>query len=60
MDQKKTGQFLKTLRKEKQITQEALAEILHVSNRTVSRWETGSNMRISVCWWNWRNFIRSA
>ena len=44
MDQKKTGQFLKTLRKEKQITQEALAEILHVSNRTVSRWETGSNM----------------
>ena len=44
MDQKKTGQFLKTLRREKQITQEALAEILHVSNRTVSRWETGSNM----------------
>lgn len=41
MDQKKTGQFLKTLRREKQITQEALAEILHVSNRTVSRWETG-------------------
>lgn len=41
MDQKKIGQFLKTLRKEKSITQEGLAETLHVSNRTISRWETG-------------------
>lgn len=44
MDQKKIGAFLKTLRKEKNITQEALGETLHVSGRTVSRWETGSNM----------------
>lgn len=44
MDQKKTGQFLKTLRKEKQLTQEGLAEKLGVSGRTVSRWETGTNM----------------
>ena len=44
MDQKKIGGFLKELRKEKNITQEALAEILQVSGRTVSRWETGSNM----------------
>lgn len=44
MDQKKIGLFLKELRKEKNITQEALAEKLAVSNRTVSRWETGSNM----------------
>lgn len=44
MDQKKIGQFLKTLRKEKNITQEVLAETLNVSSRTVSRWETGSNM----------------
>lgn len=44
MDQKKVGQFLKTLRKEKGITQEVLAETLNVSSRTVSRWETGSNM----------------
>lgn len=44
MDQKKTGLFLKTLRKEKNITQEVLAEALNVSSRTVSRWETGSNM----------------
>lgn len=44
MDQKKIGSFLKELRKEKNITQETLAEILKVSGRTVSRWETGTNM----------------
>ena len=44
MDQAKIGSFLKELRKEKQLTQENLAEQLNVSNRTVSRWETGSNM----------------
>ena len=44
MDQKKIGDFLKVLRKEKELTQEQLAQHLHVSGRTVSRWETGSNM----------------
>ena len=44
MDQKKIGSFLKELRKEKGITQEQFAEILCVSGRTVSRWETGNNM----------------
>ena len=44
MNQKKTGEFLKQLRKEKGLTQEQLAEQFYVSGRTVSRWETGSNM----------------
>ena len=44
LDQKKTGQFLKTLRNEKGLTQEQLAAKFNVSNRTVSRWETGSNL----------------
>ena len=44
MDQKKTGEFLKQLRKEKGLTQEQLAERFVVSGRTVSRWETGNNM----------------
>lgn len=35
---------MKALRKEQGLTQEQLAELLHVSGRTVSRWETGSNM----------------
>lgn len=44
MDQQKIGGFLKKLRKEKNLTQEQLAKQLNVSGRTVSRWETGSNM----------------
>ena len=44
MDLVKIGMFLKELRKEKELTQEQLAETLSVSRRTVSRWETGSNM----------------
>lgn len=44
MDQKKIGLFLKKLRIEKGLTQEQLAEKLNVSNRSVSRWETGSTL----------------
>ncbi len=44
MDMKKIGEFLKVLRKERGLTQEQLAEILLVSGRTISRWETGTNM----------------
>lgn len=44
MDQKKIGGFLKELRRDKGITQEQFAEKLGVSGRTISRWETGSNM----------------
>lgn len=44
MNQQKIGGFLKELRKEKGITQEQVAEHFGVAGRTVSRWETGSNM----------------
>ena len=44
MNQRKIGEFLKQLRKEKNLTQEQLAEHFYISSRTVSRWETGSNM----------------
>lgn len=44
MDSKKIGVFLKTLRNEKGLTQEQLAEVFGVSGRTVSRWETGNNL----------------
>ncbi len=44
MDLTKTGKFLQELRKGKGLTQEQLAEQMGVARRTVSRWETGSNM----------------
>lgn len=44
MDQIKIGKFLKECRVNKNITQEKLADILGVSNRSVSRWESGVNM----------------
>ena len=44
MDQKKIGAFLKNLRNEKNLTQEQLAEMLGVTNRSISRWENGINM----------------
>ena len=44
MDQQKVGQFLKELRNEKSVTQAELAEMLGVSNRSISRWENGTTM----------------
>ena len=44
MDMVKIGKLLQELRKEKGFTQEQLAERMGVARRTVSRWETGSNM----------------
>ena len=42
MDLIKTGKFLARLRREAGYTQERLGEKLGVSNKTVSRWETGA------------------
>ena len=44
MNQQKIGGFLKELRKQKGLTQKQFAEIVNVSNRTVSRWENGNNL----------------
>lgn len=41
IDQIKIGKFIAKVRKEKGLTQEGLAEILNVSNRTISKWENG-------------------
>lgn len=41
MDLMKTGKFIAELRKEKGLTQEQLGEKVGVTNKTVSRWETG-------------------
>lgn len=44
MDMQKVGRFLKELRKENNMTQEQLGEKIGVTNKTISRWETGNYM----------------
>ncbi len=44
MNQLATGKFISRKRKEKNYTQEQLAEKLGVSNKTISKWETGKCM----------------
>ncbi len=44
MEQVKTGKFIAKKRKEMNLTQEQLAERLGVSNKTISKWETGKCM----------------
>ena len=42
MDMEKIGSFLAELRKERGLTQEQLGQKLGVTNKTISRWETGN------------------
>ncbi|MBQ7977341.1 MAG: helix-turn-helix transcriptional regulator [Clostridia bacterium] len=42
MDLIKTGKFIAELRKEKNLTQAKLAEILEISEKTISKWECGN------------------
>lgn len=44
MDQIKTGKFIAEMRKEKKLTQRELAELLFISDKTVSKWETGNGL----------------
>lgn len=39
------GQKIKQLRLEKQLSQKQLGEILNVSDKTISKWETGGSLR---------------
>lgn len=44
MDQKKIGRFIAAKRKEKSLTQQALADLVGISNKTVSKWECGNGL----------------
>lgn len=54
MDQQKIGKFIAQRRKEKGLTQSQLAEALNITNRAVSKWETGnalpdSSLMLELC-----------
>lgn len=44
MTNEKIGSFIAAMRKERNMTQEQLAEKLGISNRSISRWENGKTM----------------
>ena len=44
MDQIKIGKFIASCRKEQGMTQAVLAEMLGISDRAISKWETGKSM----------------
>lgn len=44
IDKEKFGQFVSVLRKEKGITQKELARKLYISDKAVSKWETGQSI----------------
>lgn len=44
MNQIKTGKFIQEKRKQKNLTQKELAEKLNISDKTISKWETGNGL----------------
>ena len=44
MDQVKTGKFIQKMRKERHLTQRQVADKLNISDKTVSKWETGNGL----------------
>ena len=44
MNQERIGQFIQNLRKEKGLTQKELADSVGISDKTVSKWETGNGL----------------
>ena len=45
LDKEKFGKFVAKLRKEKGYTQKELAKQLSISDKAVSKWETGGSLR---------------
>lgn len=41
MNCEKTGELIRALRREKGLTQKQLADAMHLSDRTISKWERG-------------------
>lgn len=44
LNQIKTGAFIAQMRKEQELTQKQLADKLNISDKTVSKWETGKGL----------------
>lgn len=63
MNQIDTGKFIASCRKEKGLTQAQLAEKLNITDRAVSKWETGkcmpdSSIMLELCSFNEDSFLK--
>ena len=45
MDQVRIGRFIAEMRKTQNFTQRQLADLLSVSDKTISKWECGGSLR---------------
>ena len=59
MDLKKTGPLIRSLRLEQRLTQKQLAELLHLSDRTISKCERGPVFRTPDCSRSFPGSLRS-
>ena len=48
MDQVKVGRIIKSLRKDKKMTQLQLSQMLNVTDRAVSKWERGLGNAVNL------------
>ena len=55
MDTMKTGSYLAALRKDAGMTQQETADRLGVSNKTISKWESGGDSPISPFCRRWQS-----
>ena len=60
------GQLISSKRKEKNLTQKELAELLHISDKAISRWETNASIpdfkmlqQIGICYSKIKNLLTS-
>ena len=51
MDSKVFGKFIASTRKEKNMTQADLAQIIGVTDKAISRWERGIGISIGLLYW---------
>ena len=48
MDNKKFGDFIKELKKERKLTQKELGEKLNITDKAISKWERGKKQEIDL------------
>ncbi len=59
MNQETIGKFIAACRKDKELTQTQLAEKLNITNRAVSKWETGKVFRMPPLCWTYVKYLVS-